>query len=150
MTGTRVRETGVDRTCEGDPVVSDERLLLVAIQRMLATPRARVVLWLDLARLPAGLVRPHHRRVAYAILETAAFHHDGELFSLANGDFVLLCRAPAHTGAEPAAHPAALPHTLSSLFQPNGPEITELTQTWWLEHHGAAVLAKVAQLTARS
>ncbi len=146
----RVRNTGVDVTGEWDAVVSDEQLLLVAVQRALATPRARVAVWLRLARLPAGLVRPHHRRVAYAILETAALHHDGELFSLANGDFVLLCRAPAHTGLEPAAHPAALPHTLSNLFHPNGPEIAELTQTWWLEHHGAAVLAEVAQLEAPS
>ena len=126
-------------------VSSEETRLLSAIQSLLLMPKARVAVWLQLSLLPQNLPKPHQRRVASAIMEAAANHHDGDVFSLANGDLVLLCRAPTHNGVEPAAHPTALPHTFSRLFQPNMRNPAELTRTWWLEHDGAALLANVAQ-----
>ena len=111
-------------------------------------PKSRVAVWLHLAELPPGLPKPHHRRVAHAIMEAAAYHHDGDVFSLANGDLVLLCRAPSHNGIEPAAHPTALSYTFSRLLQASVADPAELTRTWRLEHDGAALLSHVAQLRA--
>ena len=127
-------------------ISSEETRLLSGIQRLLLMPKARVAVWLQLSQLPQSAPKPHQRRVAHAIMEAAANHHDGDVFSLVNGDLVLLCRAPAHNGVEPAAHPMALAHTFSRLLHPNMPDPAELTRTWWLEHDGAALLAHLAQL----
>jgi hypothetical protein len=112
-------------------------------------PKSRVAVWLQLAQLPPGMVRPHQRRVAHAIMEAAAAHHDGEVFLLASGDLVLLCRAPTHNGPEPAAHPTALPHTFARLLDPSVSEPATLTRTWWLEHDGAALLTHIATLAVQ-
>lgn len=138
-----------EQTITQEPeLLADDVRLLCALQRVLPTPKARLVIWLQLARLPPPLPRAHHRRTAHAILEKAAQLHEGEVFALQTGDMVLLCRAPAHGGTEPGAHPAALPHTLSRLFAIDVPPGSELVETWSLERDGPELLARVARLAA--
>ncbi len=109
-------------------------------------PKFQFALLLEFSRLLPPLPRPHHRRVARAILEAAAARHDGDVFDLACGDLVLLCRAPTHLGEDPATHPATLPHALSRLLRADLPAGVELVTTWALEHDGGAVLAFAAGL----
>ena len=139
-------QTGNPKTIRQSDMLSDEAQLLASLQRMMSMPKGRVAVWLQLSRIPAPLPRPHHRRIAQAILETAAQHYRGEVFSLRSGDLVLLCQAPTHNGTEPAAHPAALPHTFARLFQTDLLTASELTQTWSLEHDGAALMARATAL----
>ena len=127
---------------------SEKDYLFSAVQRLLLMPKSHVAVWLRLSTLPVGVPKPHQRRVAQAIMETAAHHHEGDVFSLSNGDLVLLCRAPTHDGVEPAAHPTALPHTFCRLLHTNCPSAAELTQIRWLEHDGVALLAQIAETPA--
>jgi len=82
-----------------------ERLLLDHAGRQ---PARRAALVLHLSRLPPPGPRPHHRRVARAVLEDHARLHDGQVFALRNGDMVLLGDA----ARAPEADPAALLHRL--------------------------------------
>jgi hypothetical protein len=146
MSGSSGSRGEVDAT-ESDAIPEEARLL-AAVRYALSTPKARVALRLQLSRLAPPLPRPHHRRIARAILDEAAQRYDGDLFDLACGDMVLLCRAPSHGGADPAAHPASLPHALSRLFRADVPDGGALTQMWTLERDGAVLLAYAAQLAA--
>jgi len=121
----------------------EEEQLLSAARRALSMPKSRVALLLRLSLLQPPLPRPHHRRIARAILEDVAHHNQGETFELGCGDMVLLCRAPSHSGSDPALHPATLPHAFARLFRSDVPPPgnAALAMLWTLERDGAALLA---------
>ena len=105
---------------------------------MLRAPAARagcVALGLHLSRLHAPAPRPHHRRVAAALLDDAASRGGGQLFGLDNGDFVLLLRRP--DGA------AALAAMLGRLFKIDAPEPERLLTEWRLPDEAGTLLAYV-------
>lgn len=126
---------------------TDEGRLLEAALRVLSTPKAGVALVLRLSLLPPPLPRPHHHRIARAILEEAAQRHHGELFEPACGDMVLLCRTPAYgaAAATAALQPTSLPHTLARLFRADAAGLA-LTTLWMLERDGTALLAYITRL----
>ena len=111
-----------------------------------------MALALHLSRLPAPGPRPHHRRVARAILDDAARRHEGQLFVLTNGDLVLLCRsARAGAAGAPAAgapDPAALPDTLARLLRMDMPDPGRLTTVWKLDEALPALAAFAAERLA--
>lgn len=75
-----------------------ERLLSDAARRATTlglAPPGLVALAVRLATVPPPGPRPHHRRVARAILDEAVQHHGGQVFALANGDLMLLGPAAA-------------------------------------------------------
>lgn len=128
---------------------SDEERLLAATRRVLSTPKAHVAVLLRLSLLTPPLPRPHHRRIARALLEDAAQHGGGETFDLRCGDMVLLCRASSHPSTDPALHPASLPHTLARLFRSDvASGKAGLTTVWMLERDGAALLAYATRRAA--
>lgn len=99
------------------------------------------VLMLHLSRLHAPGPQPHHSRVATALLEEAARPCGGRVFSLANGDLVLL--------VDPAQG-AALAPTLSRLFRAEAPGVERLLSLWTLPDDEAAVRAAIgAEARAR-
>ncbi len=72
------------------PARSARTTALGAPGSVAGTGRIAFVLHLSLLRPPAP--RPHHRRIARALLQDAAHRYDGQIFSLRNGDIVLLCQ----------------------------------------------------------
>lgn len=83
-----------------------------------------VLMALHLSRLPAPAPRPHHRRIAKAVLNDAASRREGQLFTLPNGDYVLLFPAP--DGG------ASLLATLAELFAPDAPDPRVVLSRWLL------------------
>ncbi len=96
-----------------------------AVQRALRGRESGwAVLGLHLSRLPPPALRPHHRRIARAVLDEAAARHKGQLFTLINGDFALLFR-PADTGA-------GLMSRLGTLFSADSPDASLILSRWSL------------------
>ena len=81
---------------------------------------ARLALVLHLSHLPAP--RPHHRRIARAILDDAAQRLQGELFALRNRDVVIV--------ALPARAMEALSAHLLRLFRADVPDPAALLSAW--------------------
>jgi hypothetical protein len=106
----------------GDPggdLGPGERQLLEAARR--ATLPGWAALIVLFSQFPAPGARPHHRRVARAILDDAAQRHGGQVFGLRNLDLVLLCptatlRAPATSRANGTAG-EAVPELLARLLR---------------------------------
>ena len=94
-----------------------------------------VALALHLSRLTAPAPRPHHRRIARAMLDDAAVRHEGQFFPLGNGDMVLLCRA-ADAGS-------GLAGALARLFQADAPDPEMLLTRWLLPGEAQPFLAYV-------
>lgn len=117
-----------------------EQILLDAAARAMRHPRDRVALALHLSRLRAPAPRPHHRRVARAILADAAARREGEVFAMRNGDLVLLCR----NGAEIAA----LPGILARLLRLEAADPASVASVWPLAQDGAALLDYAAARVA--
>src|ERR1700733_8484623 len=120
-----------------------ERLLQDAVTRLCRRPRGWRALVLRLSRLRPPSPRPHHRRVARALLEDAGRGHDGQVFAMRNGDLVLLCRAPA---LRPASGVTAesLPGMLGRLLGAEAPAAAEIISVWKLAEASDATLAYVA------
>lgn len=96
-----------------------------AVRRALRSKQQRwVALALHLSRLPPPAPRPHHTRIARAVLDDAASRREGQLFTLLNGDLVLLF--PASDGG------VGLSTTLAQLFAPDAPDPTLLLSRWLL------------------
>ena len=121
-----------------------ERMLVDTIHRLCRTPSGRVALVLHLSRLRPPAPRPHHRRVARALLQDAAQRHDGQVFVLRNGYQVLICAAGRPTSARRGGHdhkpaggrarldPGDLPPMLMRLLQIDAPDPARLTSLFIL------------------
>ncbi len=128
---------------------AEERLLLDILQRAMRAPGTRIALVLHLSRLRPPAPRPHHRRVARALLHDTAEHHDGQVFALRNGDLVLLCENSqaglriARRLTRPAGYlaPDALPAMLLHLMRIDTPDPAQLLSVWQLATAGPAALA---------
>lgn len=88
-----------------------------------------------LSRLTPTGPRPHHRRVAAAVLDDVAGREAGQLFGLNNGDMVLLFR-PADGGA-------AVAETVGRLFGGDGADPAALRSLWPLPEAAVAALGYV-------
>ena len=91
-----------------------------------------MALVLHLSQLAPPAPRPHHRRIARAVMDNAAQRQQGQVFALHNDDLLLLFRC-GDDGRPLAA-------TLAQLFQVDVPDPTELFTLWSLEGDGAALL----------
>ena len=124
-----------------------ERTLLETVQRQLRAPARRMAIVLHLSRLTSPAPRPHHRRIARALLQESAQQHDGQVFSLGNGDLVLLCSA-ASDNAQRATRwhatsvtPGELPAILARLMRVDTPDPRRLVSSWMLRTDAEAILA---------
>ena len=108
------------------------RRLRDAAERAARHPRGRAALVLHLSRLRPPAPRPHHERVARAILGDVAGRREGDVFALRNRDLVLLCRE----GPEIAAMPAML----ARLLRLDAPDPASLVSFWPLDQDGGALL----------
>ena len=124
-----------------------EQMLSEAARRASRQPSGRLAFVLHLSRLSPPAPRPHHRRIARAILQDVAQRHEGQVFAPRNGDLVLLCRAGSSTseraGTAPA-DPAALPAIMARLLARDAPDPGLLVSVWPLDR-AAAALAAYAQ-----
>ncbi len=135
-----------------------ERQFLDAAERAARFPRERLALVLHLSRLRPPGPRPHHRRVADALLRDAAERHEGQVFALGNDDRVLLCEAravlPARGSAPAAVDPVALPALLGRLLRLDAPDPAALVSLWPLATESGALLAyaraRLAEAAART
>lgn len=119
---------------------SAERLLRDAAERIARRPEGRVALVLHLSRLRPPAPRPHHERIARAILQEVALRREGQLFALRNGDLVLICR----TGPDVLV----LPDTLGRLLRLDLPQRMPILSVWRLEQAADALLAYVRERLA--
>jgi hypothetical protein len=123
---------------------SVEQQLLDAAERASRFPRGRLALALHLSRLRPPGPKPHHRRVALALLRDTAERHEGQVFALGNTDLVLLCRVGAEGrrggGAATPPDPLALPSLLRRLLRLDAPDPAALVSLWPLASAAAAVL----------
>lgn len=141
----------------GTPGGGEEHGLHDAVRRAARSPQGRMALVLHLSRLPPPGPRSHHRRVARAILQDTAQRHEGQVFALANGDMVLLCRAvqpgrmpparPPH--GPPPPDPETLPGALARLLRVDMPDPARVTTVWRLESALAALAAYAAERLAQ-
>ena len=131
-----------------------ERQFQEAALRQSRNPAGRLAIALHLSRLVAPAPRPHHMRIARACLQDTATRHDGQVFGLANGDLVLLCRsgatADATNGRHAAADPQALPEVLNRLFRVDTPPSVTLVSVWPLETRSGELLAYAASCLAQA
>jgi hypothetical protein len=117
-----------------------EQRLIDAVARAGRRGGGQVVFVLHLSRLQPPAPRPHHRRVACAILEAVAQRRAGEVFALGGGDLVLLCRE--ETAAQDASdNPARLGAVFARLMRIDAPDPARLTSLWHLPDDAPAVLA---------
>jgi EAL domain-containing protein (putative c-di-GMP-specific phosphodiesterase class I) len=121
----------------------DERRLADAAERASHAPHGKLALALHLSRLKPPAPRPHHARIAQALLQDSAQRNDGQVFTMRNGDMVLLCAAPDFT-AQPADSPQALPGALSQLFGADAPEGAALATLWRLRDQEGDFRAYIA------
>jgi hypothetical protein len=115
---------------------STDSLLRHAVQRHLRGGQERVVLALHLSQLLTPGPRPHHRRIARAILDDAAQAHSGQMFPRSNGDLVLICEPSGVTG---------LVETLTRLFRVDAPAVDRLLDLWLLPQDADLVQAYAEQ-----
>lgn len=115
-----------------------ESQLLDSAQRALRAPKGRSALALHLSRLAPPAPRPHHRRVAHALLAEAAFLQGGHVYPLRNGDMVLLCRGEL----------APLAATCARLFHVDAPDPDRLLTAWALEEDGDGLVRYAASRVA--
>jgi hypothetical protein len=119
-----------------------ERHLLAAIERLARTPQAAGREWtavvLHVSRLPPPGPRPHHGRIARAVMQEAGQRTDGQVFSLRNGDVVLLARAGL-----PALAP--LSDRLRAMFAPEAGAGASVVSAWALEDGHADLLAYASE-----
>ena len=122
-------------------------LLFEAARRALRAPEEWLALALHLGRLAPPAPHPHHRRVARALLHEAAERHGGQLFPLANGDLVLLCRRPeALVGTAPRADdPLKLPEALATLFGAQTAHPDAVVTLWRLDEQAEPFIAYAAE-----
>lgn len=113
------------------PPVGEQRLLVAAL-RIFRQKRARTALILHLSRLTAG-PRSYHYRIGQTLLEEAALRHEGEVFTRADGDLVLVC--PANGGLAAAG----LAQLLSEMFSSSG--VKDLVSVIELDQGSEALLA---------
>jgi len=139
--------------------------LLGELSRLLArSPESRaadqrVAIILRLSRLIPPAPRPHHRRVARALMQDTASWHGGQVFSLADGDIVLLCPPRRPEGGRVtsaltrAVGPEALPDMLRQLLRMDTPPGFDPVAVWPVATHGQAlhddIQARVAQQEGR-
>lgn len=113
-------------------------------------PEAWLAVVLHLGRLAPPAPRPHHRRVARALLHEAAERHHGQLFPLANGDLVLLCRRAESAGDAMAARagrandPLQLPQALARLFGAETADPERIVSLWHLTTEAEAFFSYAA------
>lgn len=116
------------------PLAVVERQLLDSAHRLLRAPEGRTALALHLSRLAPPAPRPHHRRIARALMAEAASCQDGQVYPLRNGDLVLLCRG--------AVEPLAA--TCTRLFRVDAPDPDALLSAWTLDRDGDALVRYAA------
>ncbi len=113
-----------------------DTLLQQAVERHLRSGQERMVLALHLSQLLAPGPRPHHRRIARAILDDTAQAHGGQVFLRGDGDLVLIC--------EPSGMPG-LVETLARLFRIDAPGVDRLLSLWALPQDAVPVRAYAGQ-----
>lgn len=114
-------------------ILATDRLLVDTAQRIARQPAGWMVLILHLSLMATP--RPHHRRIARAMLQDVAQRQDGQVFNIRNGDLVLICREmpSSQRGISAAPEPQQLPATLERLLQVDSPDTRRLTSAWLAE-----------------
>ena len=132
------------------PTHGTERLLIDAAERALRAPRGKLALVLRLSVLKPPAPRPHHLRIAMALLQDTAQRYAGQIFSLGNADLVLLCAGPDDDNrlVSGQASPLGLPGALGRLFAADTADAGNLTTLWRLEDQAASFRAYLAQRSA--
>lgn len=134
------------RFVENDEELAEKRpsgtaqLLADAAGRWAQRPAGRFALILRLGSLVPPPV-PHQRRIARALLHETAERTAGQVFPLANGDLVLLCRA-APAASSPLGLLAA---TLIRLFAVAAPDPARFLSCWSLAEGARPLLAYAAE-----
>jgi len=127
-----------------------ERILIDAAERVLRSPRGKLALVLRLSSLKPPAPRPHHLRIAMALLQDTAQRYAGQIFLLGNTDLVLLCAAPDEDNrlVSGQASPLGLQGALGRLFAADTTDSGNLTTFWRLENEAASFRAYLAQRSA--
>ena len=125
----------------GGSSLQGERHLVAAIERVVRAPHGWSAVAVHLSRLAAPGPRPHHRRVARAVMQESAERTEGQAFALRNGDVVLLYR-------DTLAAAAAVPEMLRRLFGREVEDPGTVVSEWRLPHAGAPLLAYTAERIA--
>jgi EAL domain-containing protein (putative c-di-GMP-specific phosphodiesterase class I) len=143
------------------PTVVERHLYEAALRAVRSAAVGRLAVVLHLSRLRPPAPRPHHRRIMRALLQETAGRYDGQVFGLANGDLVLLCRAArpvaALGGAQPpaslaqtlVAEPEMLPEFMERLLQADRANAGDLVSLWSLVTEGDRLLGYVRERLAQ-
>ena len=152
------RISGTDpRSADFGAIASDEQLHDAAL-RAVRQPAGRVAVVLHLSRLAAPGARPHHRRIARALMQDTASRFDGQVFARPSGDLVLLCRVGTGQGrgAAPSggaaarvttADPLSLPQVFARLLRADVADPEQLVSVWRLDQQQDLLLAYTALRT---
>lgn len=119
----------------------DEDGLAEHARRWAMRPAGRVAIVLHLSRVKPPGPRPHHRRIAEALMEDVALAQDGSLHRLRNGDLALLCAAGSTPGG--SADAAGLPGVLGRLLRADVPDPGSIVSIWPLATDAGQLLLYV-------
>jgi hypothetical protein len=122
-----------------------ERHLLAALERAARASKDWSATVLHLSRLAPPAPRPHHRRIARALMQDAAQRSDGQVFALRNADLVLLTRDSDPPAAALRHGPSsAIADVLRGLFQTEADGAAVVVGEWRLPRDIGALAAYAA------
>lgn len=123
------------------PASAGDRMLLDTARRLARQPAGWTVLVVHIGRLINP--KPHHRRVARAILQDVAQRLEGQVYAPRNGDLVLICRetSPGMRLGQGGLEPQQLSTTLSRLLQAETPPSARLISAWRVDADPGRLLA---------
>lgn len=125
----------------GKPASASDRMLLDTARRLARQPSGWTVLVVHIGRMINP--KPHHRRVARAILQDVAQRLEGQVFAPRNGDLVLICREtpPGLRLVQNGLEPQQLTATLGRLLQAETPPSARLISAWRVNADPTRLLA---------
>lgn len=116
-----------------------EQALLDMARRASRQGTPALVLVLRLSAMPPPAPRPHHRRIAGAMLREVAQHHAGQMLAMGCGDLVLIL--PGVQGASGPQDAALLPEIFARLVRADAPDSERIVSVWRLPEAVGDVLA---------
>ena len=136
---------------QGAPPSAAGQEFLDTTRRVLRRGRPMLAMVVHFGALEPPAPRPHHRRIARALLQEAALRHGGQAFALPCGDLALICEhgdglsSGDMTAGLGSTNPGDLPAVFARVLRQDAPDPSRLISMWRLPEQGELLLAFAEQ-----